>query len=260
MFCPKCGKENPEGQQFCGVCGASMTGAGPQTQKKEDEHRKVGILLGLGIFFIPFIFSWFTLRKGHSTLSKVLAFVWLGVVFLSVVASRGGEKTSTTPVVATSGNEVAQPKEVVAEKPAAAPTKMGEKIQLGKFAYVVSKVSKARSVGNDFVNAKASDGAVFLVVDYTIENLGKETETVLTDDFQIVDKQGRTFKASSDANSALAMSGGKDLLLSEIQPGLKRQMRSAFEVPEIVVKEGAKLVIPEKGWGSGKVEIELKSN
>lgn len=41
------------------------------------ENRKVGIWLGLGIFFLPIIFCWFTLRKGYSKKSKVIAFIWL---------------------------------------------------------------------------------------------------------------------------------------------------------------------------------------
>lgn len=44
--------------------------------------RKVGILLGIGIFLLPIIFAWFTLRRGHSTLSRIVAFVWLGVTLL----------------------------------------------------------------------------------------------------------------------------------------------------------------------------------
>ncbi len=49
-----------------------------------EPERRVGFLLGLGIFLMPYIFSWFTLRKGHTTTAKVLSFVWLGVVLLTV--------------------------------------------------------------------------------------------------------------------------------------------------------------------------------
>jgi len=44
--------------------------------------RKVGILLGLGIFLFPIIFVWFTLRKGHSKKARVLSFGWLIFCFL----------------------------------------------------------------------------------------------------------------------------------------------------------------------------------
>lgn len=39
--------------------------------------RKVGPLLGIGILFLPIVFSWFTLRWGHTTLSRAVAFGWL---------------------------------------------------------------------------------------------------------------------------------------------------------------------------------------
>jgi len=45
-------------------------------------ERKVNFLLGLGIFLLPYIFSWFTLRKGHSTQARVLSFFWLAVAVL----------------------------------------------------------------------------------------------------------------------------------------------------------------------------------
>jgi hypothetical protein len=44
------------------------------------ENRRVGIGLALGTILMPFIFSWFTLRKGHSISSRIVAFGWLAVV------------------------------------------------------------------------------------------------------------------------------------------------------------------------------------
>ncbi|MBO9552068.1 hypothetical protein [Pseudomonas sp.] len=52
--------------------------------------RGVKFLLGLGVFFIPLIFSWFLLRKGHSTLARILGFAWLaaGLLILASAAYR----------------------------------------------------------------------------------------------------------------------------------------------------------------------------
>ncbi|MFB2670200.1 hypothetical protein ACE02U_15635 [Shewanella xiamenensis] len=54
-------------------------------------NRKVSISLGLGIIFFPVIFAWFTLRKGHSTLARVLSFIWLAVILINVIS--GDNKT-----------------------------------------------------------------------------------------------------------------------------------------------------------------------
>jgi hypothetical protein len=73
--------------------------------------RKVGLLLGLGIFLLPIAFAWFTLRRGHSILSRVVYFVWLAVIVLSYSLSSGG-----TP--SPSGSQAAP--ETVVETPEAA--------------------------------------------------------------------------------------------------------------------------------------------
>jgi len=49
--------------------------------------RKVGFLLGAGILFLPMFFAWFTLRKGHTKLSKIVAFGWFFVFIISAVLS-----------------------------------------------------------------------------------------------------------------------------------------------------------------------------
>ena len=61
-----------------------ITGQCNTSQAEEQEvesdnspQRKVGIGLGAGILFLPYIFSWFTLRKGHTKKAKVIAFAWL---------------------------------------------------------------------------------------------------------------------------------------------------------------------------------------
>lgn len=49
--------------------------------------RKVGFFLFLGILFFPFVFAWFTLRPGHSTLSRVLSIIWAVASIASFIKS-----------------------------------------------------------------------------------------------------------------------------------------------------------------------------
>ncbi|MEN9911688.1 MAG: hypothetical protein RI956_132 [Pseudomonadota bacterium] len=58
-------------------------------------------MLGIGIFFIPVIFSWFTLRKGYSTLAKILSFVWLAIFFSIVLRSKENNIQKTVSIVET---------------------------------------------------------------------------------------------------------------------------------------------------------------
>ena len=58
--------------------GGNITIAQNQTAATTpDSERDVGLLLAIAIFFLPIIFAWFTLRKGHSVVARIIAFVWL---------------------------------------------------------------------------------------------------------------------------------------------------------------------------------------
>jgi hypothetical protein len=46
--------------------------------------RAVSIPLFIGIALMPYIFVWFLIRKGHSTVARVLGFGWLAIVLLMV--------------------------------------------------------------------------------------------------------------------------------------------------------------------------------
>lgn len=65
--------------------------------------RKVGLLLGIGIFLLPYVFAWFTLRKGHSTLSRVLSLGWLAFCLLAWVLPHQPATSPTTAVTASPG-------------------------------------------------------------------------------------------------------------------------------------------------------------
>ena len=138
--------------------------------------------------------------------------------------------------------------------------KLGEDFRLGDFTYNVKRVTSSTTIGSGFAKKRASEGARFVVVEYTILNESNVTETVLADDFRIVDSQKREYRPSSEANTALMMSGEtKDFVISEVQPGIKKKMQTAFEMPEASVMGGFTLVIPEKGLlGTGSVRISLR--
>lgn len=156
-------------------------------------------------------------------------------------------------------DEVARAAFLKAEAKKPRQPKLGEEFKLGDFTYAVKDVEVVDSVGSGFGKKKASEGAQFVLVHFAMRNDASATETVLTDDFRIVDAQGREYRPSSEANTALVMSGGKDLGLTELQPGLKKSMTTAFEMPEAAAKGVFTLVIPEKGLlGMGSVRITLK--
>lgn len=48
-------------------------------------NRSVSFLLGFGIFWMPYIFAWFTLRSGYSSTARWLSFIWMVFVLLVVI-------------------------------------------------------------------------------------------------------------------------------------------------------------------------------
>lgn len=57
-----------------------------ETPPRSPNHgqRNVSLLLGVGIFFMPYLFAWFTLRQGHTTLARFASFGWM-ILFISLL-------------------------------------------------------------------------------------------------------------------------------------------------------------------------------
>ena len=103
--CVDCGKEISDSASTCPNCGKPSILA---------QKRKVGILLGAGILILPVVFSWFTLRKGHSTIAKIVSFVWLAICVVMVATNDDANKTGLSTVSAsTSKDRVTAPQSTV---------------------------------------------------------------------------------------------------------------------------------------------------
>jgi hypothetical protein len=75
------------------------------------QERKLGVGLIIGIVLLPIVFAWFTLRKGHSTLSRVLSFGWLlvsSVIALNIQGPQGTQSAPASSQEGTSGPVVAE--------------------------------------------------------------------------------------------------------------------------------------------------------
>lgn len=52
MFCPKCGKENPDTNQFCGGCGEGLIKIPSNKTQKKTVYKPIIILILFGILII----------------------------------------------------------------------------------------------------------------------------------------------------------------------------------------------------------------
>lgn len=52
-------------------------------QYKTKAVRGMSLRLGIGVFFMPYVFAWFTLREGYSRLARGLSFGWLALILIT---------------------------------------------------------------------------------------------------------------------------------------------------------------------------------
>ena len=135
---------------------------------------------------------------------------------------------------------------------------IGERFEQGGFRYRILEASVGEVIGRRFNQEKVSEGAIFYLVKFEIENLQNKTDTVLASDFRIKDERGREFSPSSRAITVLALGGRHDLFMSQLQPGIKKKCLTVFELPMDSATRPLILVVPEKGlFSTGKIEVQL---
>jgi hypothetical protein len=158
-----------------------------------------------------------------------------------------------------SGNANEQPATQATNQPAASPAvttpaptptdyKIGDRVVVGDRAYTVSNIKTTAFVGDEYTKKEAT--GIYVLVSMNIENIGKESATMTSNDVKIIDEQGRTFE--SDTNAWIALKD--NILLKQIQPGLPVKGETIFDVPKGI---DAKLQVTDGGWTTKPVNITL---
>ncbi len=130
---------------------------------------------------------------------------------------------------------------------------IGKPIQIGNFIYTIQDVSFRKSVGDEF--AKENADGIYMLVNLTIKNIDNETHTLDGSLFAVTDKDGTKYEFSTNASTALEMSGKKTLFLKECQPNITTKGLLVFEVPE---KGIYYLHLIGSFWGVESVRVLLK--
>ena len=103
IVCPECSKDVSDKALSCPGCGFPITKTVSPSNKggwpvpsEQEELKGVGFWLAIGIFLFPYIFAWFTLRKGHSAVNRILSFGWLFLLVFAVTGKQSGAVKTTT--------------------------------------------------------------------------------------------------------------------------------------------------------------------
>lgn len=99
VVCTDCNKEMSDAAPACPHCG--------RPNVSTETSRSVGFALGAGIFLIPLVFAWFTLRNGYSRAAKVVSFSWLAVSLI-LIGVQGGQENVTASTAPSSAKNVEQ--------------------------------------------------------------------------------------------------------------------------------------------------------
>ncbi len=132
---------------------------------------------------------------------------------------------------------VSPPKEeikpVVAEPPKPPEFKLGDKIIAGQFTWKITKMTKAKEIGEDlmgtFLGKKAS--GEFLIIDVEVENTGKSAQFLMDSFVKLVDDQDREFSPDTEAAFYLKPEGSA-LMFETINPGIIKKGKIVYDVPE----------------------------
>ena len=183
--------------------------------------------------------SWFA---RHPILTGLIGFI----VLIVVIAAAGGSKTSNKTQTSPSD-----------EKTATSPSpesiaKVGEAVIDGDVSFTVQGVKTANTLGSYY--SKAAQG-MFYILTLQVKNEAKDTKTIDSSQFQIVDSHGRTFDRSTDGQTALGLQQGHvDLFLQQVQPSLSLLGDVVFDVPKDAT--GLKLIVKGSLFSKGK-QIDL---
>lgn len=181
--------------------------------------------------------NWF-LR--HPILSAILALIIIGMASGSGDKKNSDKSSSPTPSSTTNQEVAALPK-------------IGEAVQDKDLSFTVKSIDTAATVGNSYTK-KAAQG-MFNIITLEIKNVGKETVSVDSSQFQLLDAQGNKFDRSVEGQTALGLSKGTvDLFLQQVQPSLSVTGNLVFDIPKDAT--GLKLVVKGGLFSSGK-QIDL---
>ena len=162
-------------------------------------------------------------------LSLSIIFSFLGLIFV-IPAAVSIIWAAVMPMIRDNMNSTIREENSSASKSLQSELKVhrfGEKFEVGDFSYNFSSYETKSSIGNEYFGAKA-DG-VFLIIDVTIENIAKESETLWSSNVVVVDDQQRRF--DSDVSAEIYMSQ-ETFNFKQMQPGLPKAGKIVFDVPK----------------------------
>ncbi|SRR6266568_6129470 len=160
--------------------------------------------------------GWFRKHPVLTALGVIIVFF----IVIGAAGSKGGSSSSSSGSNSTASSN--QPTKVA---------KVGDTVtDDNNMSFVVNNMTTAQTLGNSF-SAKTAQGEYY-VINVTVKNGSKSTQTINSSDFKLTDGQGRSYDPSTDGMTAKSMAEGKtDFFLQQVQPGLDVTADLVFDAP-----------------------------
>lgn len=145
-------------------------------------------------------------------------------------------KPTDPPAPTQTSVSTATPAPTETPAPTTTPTPLpgiGTQVEVGAISW---RVEEAREAGNtiesdnQFVDPLVTAGK-FVRMSVAIQNQGDTEERISLSNFEIVDSQGRTFKAMTDFKAAMIIGNDNACVFQELPAGVPKLCQVIFEVP-----------------------------
>jgi hypothetical protein len=164
------------------------------------------------------------------------------LISLSVMIMIGCGETTTPEKV--DPDKVSQQTEAQKPKPPEI-FSVGEQIKMGDLAFIVNSVRTSK--GDEFFKPK--ENYIYKIIDVTLENLGKESESISSLlMFSVSDSEGYSYDTTIGPETKGSVDG-------ELQPSRKLRGEIAFEIP--VDATGLELLFEPNLFGFGQAIIKI---
>lgn len=145
-------------------------------------------------------------------------------------ASGGGEVAATSDAP-TSGAGAAQSVANRGDQRAAA---IGQPTAIGDAVITIVSVETTDAVGSQYVRERASQGATYVVVNYTLRNNGNRPLSIFeAPDMDLVDGAGVRYDEDAGATSAYIVANDEEIdanALSNLNPGVTTRDADVYEI------------------------------
>lgn len=156
-------------------------------------------------------------KLGIGCLGIIAILVVVGII--GAIGNSGGSSGDNSAAVAKAGAATATPAPVI-----------GDTVTKGNWAYMVTKVEKAKSVSWSQFGNKSDAKGTFLIVTLGIQNVGKETYPVNAWDFEVQDGSGVKYKTALMESSTYSGYLGLSKVGDNYPPGVPAAMALLFDI------------------------------